>query len=186
MKTFPLAVAWLVGLAACNGSPGIAPPAAAQPQPPGAPTIAAAPGVAAPELAESEFQESDHNRNPFRAPTIAVTETPTESDLPTVLPQYSIDELRLVAIVLTENAPRAMVLDPGGTGYVVKRGDYIGRPDLVHVGGVNGSEYPLNWRVDRVRDGELVLNREDRAGVLKTESRVIALHTTTDDRIRKL
>jgi type IV pilus assembly protein PilP len=186
MKTFPLAIAWLVGLAACNGSPGTAPPPAARAQPPVVPTIAAASGVAAPELSESDFQESDHNRNPFRAPTIAVSETPAGSDLPTVLPQYSIDELRLVAIVLADDAPRAMVLDPGGTGHVVKRGDYIGRPDLVHVGGVNGSEHQLNWRVDRVRDGELVLNREDRAGVLKTESRVIALHATTDDRVRKL
>ena len=34
---------------------------------------------------------------------------------------------------------------------------------MVHVGGSTGTDFQLNWRVERVRDGDLVLSREDPA-----------------------
>jgi type IV pilus assembly protein PilP len=97
-----------------------------------------------------------------------------------VLPQYSIDELKLVAIVLSGDYPRAMLLDPTGTGWVIKRGDYLGRPDTVHTGGTNGTDYQLNWRVDRVREGDIVLSREDRALNAPPATRIIPLHPESE------
>jgi type IV pilus assembly protein PilP len=44
---------------------------------------------------------------------------------------------------------------------VVHRGDFVGRADVVQTGGSRGSTYELNWRLDRIRDGDVVLVRED-------------------------
>ncbi len=41
------------------------------------------------------------------------------------------------------------------------RGDFVGRADVVQLGGQSGSTYQLNWRLDRIRDGDVVLVRED-------------------------
>ncbi len=72
--------------------------------------------------------------------------------------------------------PRAMMLDPNSVGWVIKRGDYVGRPDTVHTGGSNGTDYQLYWRVDRVRADDIVLSREDRALNAPPATRVIPLH----------
>ena len=112
-----------------------------------------------------------------------VAATPPESkraahsQLIVVLPQFSIDELKLVAIVTGGDYPRAMVIDPGGKGWVLKRGDFVGRPEIVHIGGANGADYQLTWRVDKVRAGDLVLLREDPAQPgIPPASRVVTLH----------
>jgi type IV pilus assembly protein PilP len=138
-----------------------------------------APAIKAPDFAENDFVENDHNRDPFRSYATLFAEKNShavKNQLPVVLPQYSLDELKLVAIVTGGDYPRAMLLDPTGKGWVVKRGDYVGRPDTVHTGGTNGTDYQLNWRVDRVRDGDLVLSREDRASNAPAATRVIPLH----------
>jgi type IV pilus assembly protein PilP len=135
--------------------------------------------VKAPDFSENDFIENDHNRDPFRSFASLFVEKGTravKNQLPVILPQYSIDELKLVAIVTGGDYPRAMLLDPNGKGWVVHRGDYIGRPDTVHTGGTNGTDYQLNWRVDRVRDGDIVLSREDRASGAPPATRVIPLH----------
>jgi type IV pilus assembly protein PilP len=160
----------------------------APPPPPVQRTAAAASSAAtAPlkpaEFNENDFAESDHNRDPFRSFAslfVDRTNRSVKNELPVILPQYAIDELKLVAIVLAGDYPRAMVLDPTGKGWVVKRGDYIGRPDTVHTGGTNGTDYQLNWRVDRVRDGDIVLSREDRALNVPPSTRVIPLHPESD------
>jgi type IV pilus assembly protein PilP len=139
--------------------------------------------VKAPEFTENDFAENDHNRDPFRSFAslfVDRTNRSVKNELPVILPQYAIDELKLVAIVLAGDYPRAMVLDPTGKGWVVKRGDYIGRPDTVHTGGTNGTDYQLNWRVDRVRDGDIVLSREDRALNAPPATRIIPLHPESD------
>jgi type IV pilus assembly protein PilP len=93
------------------------------------------------------------------------------------LAQYSIDELKLVAIVLGADKNRAMFLDPSGKGTVVYKGTFVCRSEVVHVGGSNGPEYQLNWRVDRIRDGDVVLIREDPAQpAIPPATRVIPLH----------
>ena len=123
------------------------------------------------EFTENDFVESDHERDPFRSYATLFIEKNThviKNQLAVILPQYSIDELKLVAIVTGGEYPRAMLVDPTGKGWVVKRGDYLGRPDIVHTG--------------RVRDGDVVLNREDRAsnGAVPVATRVIPLHPEAD------
>jgi type IV pilus assembly protein PilP len=97
------------------------------------------------------------------------------------LAQYSIDELKLVAIVLGGDQPRAMFVDPSGKGTVVYKGSFVCRPEVVHIGGSNGPEYQLNWRVDRIRDGDVVLLREDPAQpAIPAATRVVPLHPEAD------
>lgn len=133
------------------------------------------------DYAESDFVESDRNRDPFRAyARIFAPESNkhiTKNQRQVIVDRYSVEELRLVALVTSGESPRAMVIDPSGRGWVLKRGDFLGRAEVVHVGGTNGTDYQLNWRVDRIRDGDLVLLREDPAqpGV-PAATRVVALH----------
>lgn len=134
-----------------------------------------------PEYGESDFVESDRNRDPFRTFSQLFVEGQAKKTFDVqrkvLLSQYSIDELHLVAIVMGADYPRAMVVDPGGKGWVLKRGDFVGRPDTVHTGGTNGTDYQLNWRVDRVRDGDLVLIREDPAQPnVAPATRIVPLH----------
>jgi hypothetical protein len=93
------------------------------------------------------------------------------------LGQYSIDELKLVAIVTGGEHSSAMFVDPSGKGTVVYRGTFICRPEVVHLGGSNGPEYQLNWRVDRIRKGDVVLIREDPAQpAIPPATRIVPLH----------
>jgi type IV pilus assembly protein PilP len=181
---FP-AMAALLALTGCGkdivNSSAPPPPVSRSASPAAASSAAATPKAA--ELNENDFAENDHNRDPFRSFAslfVDKTNRSVKNELPVILPQYAIDELKLVAIVLAGDYPRAMVLDPTGKGWVVKRGDYIGRPDTVHTGGTNGTDYQLNWRVDRVREGEIVLSREDRAQITVPATRIIPLHPESD------
>ncbi len=124
----------------------------------------AAPAMKAMEYAESDFVENDRNRDPFRSfVTLFVDKAtaPRPTQRQVILEQYSLDELKLVAIITGGDYPRAMMIDPTSKGWVIKRGDFVGRPDVVHTGGANGADYQLNWRVDRVREGDIVFIRED-------------------------
>jgi type IV pilus assembly protein PilP len=159
------------GAAKPNGPDGGAKPGAAPPPPAarGAAMADAGAGPALPlpkaqEYGENEFTESDRNRDPFRSYAGIFADQgkrPTQNQRTVLLSQYAIDELRLVAIVTGGDYPRAMLVDPTKKGWVVRKGDFVGRPEVVHVGGANGADYQLNWRVDRVRDGDIVLTRED-------------------------
>jgi type IV pilus assembly protein PilP len=141
------------------------------------------PELKGPEYTENDFVESDRNRDPFRA-FVAQNQAATHQSLnqrKIELAQYSIDELKLVAIVLGSDQPRAMFVDPSGKGTVVYRGTFICRPEVVHLGGSNGPEYQLNWRVDRIRDGDVVLIREDPAQpAIPPATRVVPLHPEAD------
>jgi type IV pilus assembly protein PilP len=174
--------------AANTGSASAAPPVAAAPD--AGPALAPAP-IGRMEFAENDFVESDRNRDPFR--TYVATFAPPErtrtsqNQRAVVLGQFSIDELKLVAIVTGGDYPRAMVIDPGGKGWVLKRGDFVGRPEIVHIGGANGADYQLNWRVDKVRDGDLVFIREDPAQPgIPPVSRVVTLHPEQQDQKDKI
>lgn len=182
-----LASATLLAVAGCTPDKALqqanqGPQANAPPPPPPAPVATQAPPpMAKVEFAENDFTESDRNRDPFRsyASIFAPSENKrvAQNQRAVVLGQYSIDELRLVAIVTGGEYPRAMVLDPNNKGWVIKRGDFVGRPEVVHTGGANGADYQLNWRVDKVRDGDVVFTREDPAQPgIPPASRVISLH----------
>jgi type IV pilus assembly protein PilP len=169
--------------AANTGSTTAAPPPVAAPV---ATAALAPPPIARMDFAENDFVESDRNRDPFR--TYVATFAPPErqrtaqNQRAVVLPQFSIDELKLVAIVTGGEYPRAMVIDPGGKGWVLKRGDFVGRPEIVHIGGANGADYQLNWRVEKVRDGDLVFLREDPAQPgIPPATRVVTLHPEQQD-----
>jgi type IV pilus assembly protein PilP len=57
----------------------------------------------------------------------------------------------------------------------------------VHTGGTNGTDYLVNWRVDRVREGDVVLVREDPAHIeLPKATRVIQLHPDAEKTSQQL
>ncbi len=135
------------------------------------------------EYTENDFVESDRNRDPFRS--FLVQQQPANKEAlnqrKVELAQYSVDELKLIGIVHGSDQPRAMFLDPSGKGTVVYKGTFICRPEIVHIGGSNGPEYQLNWRVDRIREGDVVLIREDPAQpAIPPATRVIPLHPEAD------
>lgn len=149
--------------AARPGGPGPAAPAA-----PGAPAPAAAPvdaGVdAGPHVYRDEdFVEQDViNRDPFRDFVLSIqAQTMLASPRQVKMRNVSLDQMRLIAIISGIPVPYAMIQDPEGIGHVVVRGDYIGRDEVVNAGGADGMPIALNWRIDRIREGELILTRED-------------------------
>ena len=168
------------------------PTSTSQPTPPPpvrvAPAASAVPAGLPPELkgpdyTENDFVESDRNRDPFRS--FLVQQQPANKEAlnqrKVELAQYSIDELKLIAIVQGSDQARAMFLDPTGKGTVVYKGTFICRPEVGHIGGSNGPEYQLNWRVDRIREGDVVLIREDPAQpAIPPATRVIPLHPEAD------
>lgn len=162
--------------------------------PPNRAAVASAPSSLPPELkgpeyTENDFVESDHNRDPFRS-YFAQSEPVAkqiQNQRKIELAQYSLDELKLVAIVLGGDRPRAMFIDPSGMGTVVYKGTFICRSETVRVGAGFGQEYQLNWRIDRIRDGDVVLIREDPAQPqIPPATRVIPLHPDTDKQAGEL
>jgi type IV pilus assembly protein PilP len=116
------------------------------------------------EIVEAELTESERSRDPFRSFVDifkAEGQGAAKSQREVVLSQFSIDELKLIGIVTRAEPAKAMLVDPGGMGHVVRRGQFVGRPDIVQAAGRTGASYEINWRVDRIRDGDIVLIRED-------------------------
>ncbi len=141
------------------------------------------PELKGPEYAENDFVESDRNRDPFRSFVVQnqAVNTQALNQRKVELAAYSIDELKLVAIVMGSDQSRAMFIDPTGKGTVVYRGTFVCRSEVVHIGGSNGPEYQLNWRVDRIREGDVVLIREDPAQpAIPPATRVVPLHPESD------
>jgi type IV pilus assembly protein PilP len=120
-------------------------------------------GPPAVEFQEADFNETDRSRDPFRSFSKAFIEdekSRIQSQRDVVLDEYAIDELRLVGIVTRIAPPRAMLVDPTGRGHVVRRGQFVGRAEIVQ-GGSSGTDYEINWRVERIRESDIVLVRED-------------------------
>jgi type IV pilus assembly protein PilP len=157
-----------------TGPPGPAPGAASA----AASAALAASAVPKMDIPEAEFTESERTRDPFRsyADTFAEeTKGKAKSQREVVLSQYAIDELKLIGIVTRVNPAKAMLVDPQGKGFVVHRGQFVGRADVVQAAR-GGASYEINWRVDRIRDGDIVLVREDPANPdVPTATRVIPL-----------
>lgn len=116
------------------------------------------------EFPEAEFTETERSRDPFRSYAhkfVEESKGQVRSQREVVLSEFAIDDLKLVGIVTRIDPARAMLVDPTGKGHVVHRGDFVGRADIVQLGGQSGATYQLNWRLDRIRDGDVVLVRED-------------------------
>jgi type IV pilus assembly protein PilP len=165
-------------------SPGPAPSANATAAAASAGVLDAGPADKGVEYTENDFVESDSNRDPFRNFVTQATSKSlalAQNQRKVGLPEYSVDELKLIAIVQSGAGNTAMLLPPSGKGEIVRRGDYIGRAEVVHIGGANGAEYPVNWRIDKIRDGDVVLIREDPNNkLIPPATRVILLHPDQD------
>jgi type IV pilus assembly protein PilP len=198
MKYLAALGAFAVLLAACGDDK---PPAAALPansaasapsQPATGPvaSASAAPSAMPPppkfEIVEAEFTESERSRDPFRSFLDIFKKEENKgaarSQRQVVLPDYAIDELKLIGIVTRAEPAKAMLVDPAGTGHVVQRGQFVGKPDVVQGAGRSGASYEINWRVDRIRDGDIVLIREDPANPdVPSATRVIPLRPEGSD-----
>lgn len=169
-----------VSLAACGGDEEAAPKPASSSKrtrstaSPVAEASASAPAAAsarpAPppprrDFVEADFTETERSRDPFRsyARKFASEDdgSTEQSQREVLLKEFAVDDLKLIGIVTRVTPARAMLVDPTGRGHVVRRGQFIGRADLVRVAGQSGTTYELNWRLDSIRDGDVVLVRED-------------------------
>ncbi len=139
------------------------------------------------EYSENDFIESERNRDPFRGFALMFAEQRgtkvVHRDTEVVLSEFSISDLKLAGIVLGAE-PRAMLIDPTSKGWVVRKGDYVGKPDIAHSGGANGTDYEIYWRVDRIRDGDIVLIRVDPGQPgSQPATQVIPLHPEADQKL---
>lgn len=134
---------------------------------------------------DSDFVESETNRDPFRsflAPPGKAAAPPKTQRL-VLMPNTPIQSVRLIAIVTGIAQPKAMMVDEKGVGYVASRGDFVGRAEVVQSGGSENLPVSLNWRVDRIRENEVVLAREDPSGPNRPPlTRVIALHEPDEEK----
>jgi type IV pilus assembly protein PilP len=118
-------------------------------------------------FSEADFVESDESRDPFRDYS-SLFRKPIEelnkelSGRHVKAPTFALDELKLVGIVTRTNA-RAMLVDPNGYGWILYTGDFVGKAEMVNTGGTEGTEVPVNWKIDRIRPTDLVFVREDPA-----------------------
>ncbi len=157
-----------LGLSMACSSPSAPPPpptaAAAAPHSSGSASASASSSASALAVNEADFTESESSRDPFHAYAQVVKPTGEMKIVPqyqVVLEKYAIDELKLVAIVDSGDGMKAMFVDPQGKGWVIARGAHIGRGEMVKLGPGAMSSYPLYWKVDRIKPGEVVLVRED-------------------------
>jgi type IV pilus assembly protein PilP len=130
------------------------------------------------EFQDGDFAETEANRDPFRSFAELFGGRVTgavQAQRKVVLEEFSVEELRLIGIVTRINPAKAMLVDPRGQGHVVHRGDFVGKPERVQ-GSSLDQEFELNWRIDRIRDTDLVLVREDPTNPdVPSATRVIAL-----------
>ena len=128
------------------------------------------------EPTDDEFVEGELSRDPFRSFLHLFQVKPTEQPLQrrVIMPTTGIEEMRLVAIVSGVPDPRAMFVDRDGVGHTVRRGDYIGRPEVIQTPDTEGVPITLNWRVERIhgptrsatspggtQQPQVILSRED-------------------------
>jgi type IV pilus assembly protein PilP len=160
-------------------------PAPAAPTGPNQPADATPAPIGRRDFPEAEFTETERSRDPFRSYSHKFVEEAkgqVRSQRQVLLADYGVDDLKLVGIVTRIDPARAMLVDPTGKGHVVHRGDFIGRADIVQLGGQSGSTYQLNWRLDRIRDGDVVLVREDPNNPdVPAATKVIPLRPETQD-----
>jgi type IV pilus assembly protein PilP len=112
---------------------------------------------------DDDFVESERNRDPFRSYAASFSkrgpEAAAETQRSVIMPNTGVEEMKLIAVISGLSRPKAMLTDQHNVGYVVQRGDYIGRPKVFQTTG--SVAMTLNWRVDRIRDNEVVLTRQD-------------------------
>lgn len=172
-----------------GGPPAGAPPAAAPAAPgsrPGAPAgsgtaSADMPPLPPQEFTEADFTETDKSRDPFRnfaKSFVAQAKGRILTQRVVLAERYALDELKPSGIV-SRGDIKALLTDPTGLGWIVKIGDYVGKAEVVHTGGPTGSDVAINWRVDRIRENDVIFVREDPSHPeIPPTTRVIVLYPT--------
>jgi len=172
-KALHLPLVLLAALSGCSDPPiitssplpsGSAAAAQAAPAASGAIAVGAAGAPPKVEVQETEFTESARSRDPFRSFAKSFAQdvkASVHSQRHVILSQYALDELKLIGIVTRAEPAKAMLVDPTGKGFVIQRGQFVGRADVVQAAGTSGTVYEINWRVDRIRPSDVVLIRED-------------------------
>jgi type IV pilus assembly protein PilP len=175
--------------------------------PPAAPSAAAAPGAApgeapaapradgkkgpveptdlpplpVPDINERDFLEGPTNRDPFKDFADVFAPKPTLADTKQVqrdvlVAKYALEELKVSGIV-SGAAARVLVTDPAGVGWVLRVGDFVGRSEVIRSGGTGGGEVAVNWRLDRIRENDIVFVRETPDPSAPATTRVLSLRT---------
>lgn len=125
-----------------------------------------------------DFDDAARTRDPFMSygrEFALEAKKRVKSQREVVLDQYGLDELKLAGLVTGIRPARAMLIDPNKKGHVVHEGQFVGRPEVVQ-GGTTGADYEINWRIDRIREADIVLVREDPSNPdVPSATRVIAL-----------
>ena len=138
-----------------------------------------------PDLTESVFVSGPRHRDPFSPYLEVIIKTEVLSERPVQrevkLKEYDVSELKLIGIITNIGDPRAMVTTPDNTGFVLRRGDYVGRADFVKQR--NGASIQVNWRVARIHgagkeeERGIYLVRDDPTSVRGDDvTRFIPLH----------
>lgn len=144
---------------------------------PGAPSL---PPLPMREFQERDFAETENSRDPFRSFAgifVAQAQSRVVVQRKVLVDHYALEELKLVGLV-TRVQPRALLTDPNGFGWVAKVGDFVGKAELVHTGGPAGTDVAINWRVDRIRESDVVFIREDPSHPeIPPTTRVVSLRT---------
>jgi Tfp pilus assembly protein PilP len=172
-------------MAACGGDakdraapPPSKPAPRAAAAPAGSPVAALQPGVEQSkeallqevrkrQLNNDDFKESATNRDPFRSflTTFATQVVNVKPQHRILLEKFAIEELKLIAIVGGNGtSPKAMFVDPTGTGITVVRGDHVSKADAL---------------VTRVAPDRVFFQLDEDLGAggkPKTVERVIELH----------
>jgi type IV pilus assembly protein PilP len=113
---------------------------------------------------DDDFVESERNRDPFRTYTASSSAAVGVVDdvapqRRVIMPTTDVESMRLMAVISGMPRPKAMLIDAMGVGYVVERGDYVGRGKVLQTAGT--VQIVMHWRVDRIRENEVVLTRAD-------------------------
>lgn len=165
-------------LGCVSGAPEAAPTEAAPIATEGARVLTPLTASKAASIPDREF-DATLGRDPFRITGTEPTRPPPKDERPRKARRFAVSDLRLVGLVTQTDAPRAMLVDPNGKGWVVEKGELLGRAET------NG-DTQTSWRVDRIRDGNLILVREDPTHAKDApETRVLAMRTEppTEDRL---
>jgi len=104
-----------------------------------------------PKLSETDFIEGPKHRDPFKPHfEVIVRQEGGEQSVQreVKLKEFDVADLRLIAIVTNIGDERAMVVTPANDGIVLRRGDYVGKPEYVDTG--SGEKIQVNWRVARI------------------------------------
>jgi type IV pilus assembly protein PilP len=149
-------------------------PAVATAQPSGiAAVLAASPRVS---LSDQDFIESDENRDPFRSfsltPAVAAPVARQALSQPVVAEKFSLEELKLIAIISGTTNPKAMFRDPNGIGNIVCQGEFISRSEA---------------KIKQILSDRVVFELQDDTGGPEPRKveRVVMLKPTAEEGLRK-